>query len=51
MRIVNLLDDLPTEINIHELRLLLDIRVGGPGQYESESTCRFHLPLAGKIAD
>ena len=36
------------QLDSHELRLLLDARIGGPGQYDSESTDpnRIYLPLA-----
>jgi hypothetical protein len=42
---MNLLADLPKELDAHELRQLLDIRVGGPGQQDDQQ--RLYLPLAG----
>jgi len=43
----NLLEELPPEVDRHDLRLLLDARIGGPGQYDGESANRLYLPLAG----
>jgi hypothetical protein len=36
-------------VDSHELRVLLDERIGGPGQYASRESNphRIHLPLAG----
>jgi Apea-like HEPN len=43
---LNLLDQLPENVDRHELRALLGLRVGEPGQYDGESTTRLYLPLA-----
>ena len=45
----NLLRTTWTQLDSHELRLLLDKRIGGPGQYHDReaSPHRIHLPLAG----
>lgn len=38
-----------TQLDSHELRLLLDARIGGPGQYDDQEAGpqRIHLPVAG----
>src|SRR5688572_26972875 len=45
----NLLRATWSQLDSHELRLLLDQRIGGPGQYEGRNSNpdRIHLPLAG----
>jgi hypothetical protein len=45
----NLLRTAWTQLDSHELRLLLDDRIGGPGQYDNRGANphRIHLPLAG----
>lgn len=43
----NLLDDVPKDIDRHELRQFLDYRVGGPGQYDSTVTNKLYLPQGG----
>jgi hypothetical protein len=45
----NLLAAAWSQLDPHELRLLLDQRIGGPGQYQSRESNphRIHLPLAG----
>ena len=45
----NLLSGSWTNLDLAELRLLLDERIGGPGQYQnrSENPDVFHIPLAG----
>src|SRR5262245_36297992 len=45
----NLLRKTWTQLDSHELRLLLHQRIGGPGQYNDRDTNphRIHLPLAG----
>jgi hypothetical protein len=45
----NLLRPAWGQLDSHELRILLDNRIGGPGQYEGRATNpdRIHLPLAG----
>jgi hypothetical protein len=45
----NLLRDRWTDLDSHELRLLLDERIGGPGQYDGRDSNpnMFYLPLAG----
>jgi hypothetical protein len=45
----NLLRSEWDELDSAELRILLDKRIGGPGQYEdrTESPNKFYLPLAG----
>ncbi|MCC2643564.1 MAG: hypothetical protein K0S45_3977 [Nitrospira sp.] len=43
----NLLRQTWTNLDSHELRLLLDKRIGGPGQYDGISDNKFYLPLAG----
>lgn len=46
---MNLLQTAWTQLDSHELRLLLDERIGGPGQYDDREANpqRIHLPLAG----
>jgi len=44
---VNLLSETWSNLDSHELRLLLYKRIGGPGQFDS-SERRLHLPLAGE---
>ena len=46
----NLLRAAWSQLDSHELRLLLDDRIGGPGQYEDRESNRhrIHLPLAGQ---
>lgn len=41
----NLLAEVPTGVDLYELRELLDLRIGGPGQYDGESNRRLYLPL------
>src|SRR5437762_9289413 len=45
----DLLRDTSTDLDSAELRLLLDERIGGPGQYDgqSENPDKLYLPLAG----
>jgi len=45
----NLLNDGWTNLDSHELRLFLDERIGGPGQYDGGSgdANKLYLPLAG----
>jgi hypothetical protein len=45
----NLLRPAWGQLDSHELRILLDNRIGGPGQYDGRATDpdRIHLPLAG----
>ena len=45
----NLLDEAWTDLDSHELRLLLNERIGGPGQYQdrAKSPNSLHLPRAG----
>jgi hypothetical protein len=45
----NLLRETWTNLDSSELRLLLDMRIGGPGQYDGSSTSpdKLYLPLAG----
>jgi hypothetical protein len=45
----NLLRPSWNQLDSHELRILLDNRIGGPGQYDGRATNpdRFYLPLAG----
>ncbi len=44
----NLLRKTWTDLDSFELRLLLNERIGGPGQYDSQSDSdKFYLPLAG----
>lgn len=45
----NLLREIWGNLDSHELRLLLDQRIGGPGQYDgrSHNSNRLYLPLAG----
>lgn len=43
----NLLDDVPKDIDQHELRQFLDHRVGGPGQHDGTATNKLYLPLGG----
>lgn len=42
----NLLDEVPAGVDLYELRALLDLRIGGPGQYDGESKRRLYLPQA-----
>jgi hypothetical protein len=42
----NLLLEIPDEVDRYELRELLDLRVGGPGQYDGDSRRRLYLPQA-----
>jgi hypothetical protein len=44
----NLLRDTWTDIDPHELKLLLEMRIGGPGQYDGRETNpnKFYLPQA-----
>ena len=46
--VVNLLRQSWADLDSHELRLLLDKRIGGPGQYDGrpENPDRFYLPRA-----
>lgn len=44
---MNLLEKLPAELDRHDLRLLLDHRIGRPGQYDGEQDDRVYLPVAG----
>ena len=45
----NLILDSWSKLDSHELRLLLDQRIGGPGQFDGRETNpnKFYLPLAG----
>jgi hypothetical protein len=45
----NLLRPSWAQLDLHELRILLDERIGGPGQYDGRAANpeRFYLPLAG----
>src|SRR5262245_23370429 len=45
----NLLRPSWSRLDPHELRIVLDQRIGGPGQYDGRATSpdRFYLPLAG----
>jgi hypothetical protein len=45
----NLLRDAWTGLDAHEFRLLLDLRIGGPGQFDDPDakSTKFYLPLAG----
>jgi hypothetical protein len=42
---INLLDELPKELDLQELRLFLDLRIGGPGQYDGVFTNKLYIPL------
>jgi len=42
----NLLAELQTGVDLYELRELLDLRIGGPGQYDGESRRHLYIPLA-----
>jgi hypothetical protein len=42
----NLLAEVPAAVDLYELRDLLDLRIGGPGQYDGESRSRLYLPQA-----
>lgn len=43
----NLLSKMWTNLDSFELRLLLDERIGGPGQYHGPARDKLYLPLAG----
>ena len=43
---MNLLDELPKELDLREFRLLLDERVGGPGHAMEAPEGKLYLPLA-----
>jgi hypothetical protein len=45
--VANLLREDWANLNSAELRLLLDARIGHPGQYDGKSTNKIFLPLAG----
>jgi hypothetical protein len=42
----NLLAEVPAGVDLYEFRELLELRIGGPGQYDGESKRRLYIPLA-----
>jgi hypothetical protein len=43
----NLLAELPQGVDLYEFRKLLELRIGGPGQYNCDSRRRLYIPLGG----